>query len=78
MITQVPNHATFLCSAPDKSPTVWATGVRHDMANILTVIHLACEILPDVSRAYQEALVESTIMACERGKALLASRQTHS
>jgi len=48
------------------------------MANILTVIHLACEILPDVSRAHQEALVESMIMACERGKALLASRQTHS
>jgi hypothetical protein len=32
------------------------------MANILTVIHLACEILPDVSRAHQEALVESMIM----------------
>ncbi len=58
----------------NEAPASWATGIRHEMANIVTVIHLACEMLPEVDSDGQLALVQSMIIACERGKSLLTSR----
>ena len=62
-----------LAETPEFSDALWSANLRHELANIMTVISGCCDLLERPSGMDRKQLVDHIHSAVKRGHALLMS-----
>ncbi len=62
-----------LAETPELSDAIWSSKLRHELANIMTVISGCCDLLERPSGIDKKQLVDHIHGAVKRGHALLIS-----